>query len=97
MGAIPILQHGRDVPVCIPNEDLPDFYMTDYSVLGLLVDDLDNAYQVLKDKDFSVCRKPGHLEVNIQGVDQMSEMVNLLTRKGIGCAIADIIDQVYQG
>jgi hypothetical protein len=91
------LQHGRDVPVGISNQDLPDFYMADYSVWGLLVDDLDNAYQVLKNKDFSVCQKPGHLEVNIQGANQMSEMVNLLTQKGIGCAIADIIDQVYQG
>ena len=97
MGALPVLQHGRDVPVCLAHNHLPDFYMADYSVLGLWVTDLDSAYQIFKDKGFSVHRKSDHLELKIQGAWQISEIVNLLAEDGTECGIADIIDQVYQG
>ena len=97
MGFLPVLQQGRDAPVCISNDDLPDFYMTDYSLLGLLVASLDRAYQVLEDKEFAVHKKSDHLEVNIDSAAQMSEIVNLLSQNGIECGITDIVDQVYQG
>jgi hypothetical protein len=97
MGALPVLQQGWDVPVCLSNDDLPDFYMEDYSVLGLLVADLGRALRVLEDNNFSVHKKSHHLKVKFDGVDQMSEIVNLLGQNGIDCGIADIVDQVYQG
>ena len=97
MKALPVLQQGRDVPGCLSNDDLPDFYMADYSVLGLLVASLDRTYQVLEDKDFAVHKKSDHFEVSVDSADQMSEIVNLLSQNGIDCALADIVDQVYQG
>jgi hypothetical protein len=97
MGALPVLQQGRNVPVCFYKNDLPDFYMQDYSVLGLLVASLDKAHQVLADQEFAVYKKSDHLEVNFEGADQMSEIVNLLSQNGIDCGIADIVDQIYQG
>ena len=71
--------------------------MADYSVLGLLVASLDRTHQVLEDKDFAVHQKSNHLEVSVDSADQMAEIVNLLSQNGIDCALADIIDQVYQG
>lgn len=97
MIVLPVLQQGRDMPVCLSNEDLPDFYMEDYSVLGLLVANLDRAHQVLADKNYAIHKKQDHLKVQFDGVDQLSEVVNLFSQNGIDCGIADIIDQVYQG
>ena len=97
MGYLPVLQQGRDAPVCISNDDLPDFYMADYSLLGLFVANLGRAHQVLEDKDFAVHKKSDHLEVNVDSAAQMSEIVNLLSQNGIDCGITDIVDQVYQG
>ena len=97
MIVLPVLQQGRDMPVCLSNEDLPDFYMEDYSVLGLLVANLDRAHQVLADKNYAIHKKQAHLKVQFDGVDQLSEIVNLFSQNGIDCGIADIIDQVYQG
>jgi hypothetical protein len=97
MGILPVLQKGKDTPVCLVNGNLPNFYMSDYSVLGLQVVNLDRTYRVLADKEFAVAKKSEYLEVSIDNAAQMSEIVNLLSQSGIDCDIADIIDQVYQG
>ena len=97
MSALPVLQQCRYVPVCLSNEDLPNFYMEDYSVLGLLVTNLDRACRVLVHKNYAVCKKSDHLKVEFDGVDQISEIIDLLIQNGIDCGIADIVDQVYQG
>jgi hypothetical protein len=97
MGALPVLQQGRDVPVCLSNDHLPDFYMEDYSVLGLFVASLDRAHQLLRDKDFTVHKSSDYLAVKIDSAHRISEIVDLLSQNGIDCGIADIIDQVYQG
>ena len=97
MGVLPVLQQGKDSSVCLTNDDLPEFYMSDYSVMGLKVVNLDRTYRVLTDEDFSVKKKSQHLEINIDHAAQMSEIVNLLNQNGIDCGITDIVDHVYQG
>ncbi len=97
MGALPILQHGCHQPVCLPNDVLPAFYMSDYSVLGLKVASLERAHRALSEKNFIVVQKSDHLEVTIDGADQMHTIVNQLNQNGLDCTVADIVDQVYQG
>ena len=97
MGELPVLQQGRDAPVCLSNDELPDFYMGDYSVLGLLVANLDQAHRVLADRQFAVHKKSDHLKVKIDRTGQLPEIVTLLSQNGIDCGLADIVDQVYQG
>lgn len=97
MGTLPILQQGRNQQVCMSNDALPDFYMSDYSVLGLLVANLNQALKVLEEHTFEVIHASDHLQVRIDRADQMYEIVYLLDQSGIDCGVADIIDQVYQG
>ena len=97
MGMLPVVQRGRNRTLCLSNDDLPDFYMEDYSVLGLLVANLDQAHRVLVDKFFTVHKNADYLKVKIDRAEQMPEIVNLLNRNGIDSAMADIVDQVYQG
>ena len=97
MGILPVLQQGREVPLCLSNDELPDFYMEDYSVLGLRVNDLDRAHQVIAGRQFAVHKKLDHLKVKIERADQLPEIVALLGQNGIDCGVADVVDQVYQG
>ena len=97
MGALPVLQQDQNVPVCFSKNNLPDFYMEDYSVLGLLVANLNRAHQVLADRNIAVHKKSDYLEVNFDSADQIAEIVNLLSQNGIDCGLSDIVDQVYQG
>jgi hypothetical protein len=97
MGALPILQHDSHQPVCLPNDALPAFYMSDYSVLGLKVASLERAQRALSEKNFIVVQKSDHLEVTIDGADQLHTIVNQLNQIGLDCTVADIVDQVYQG
>jgi len=50
MGALAILQKNHQRRTCLGNKKLPANYMSDYSVLGLVVDRLDAALRVLKEK-----------------------------------------------
>ncbi len=97
MGALPVLQKGSRATLCLADHSLPLFYMNDYSVLGLVVSDLDITYQVLADQNLAIERQADHLEISIERPGQMPEIIKLLNRHGINCGISDIADQIYQG
>ena len=97
MGALTILQKNQKQRICLENKNLPANYMSDYSVLGLVVGRLDTAIRVLKEKQFAVRKKTDSFEITIDGVGRLSAVLNLLNQNGIDCGLADIADQVYQG
>ncbi len=76
---------------------LPVFYMSDYSVLGLLVDKLEEAVRVLGENRFSVLEAAGDLEVAMNHPGQLQDIVRLLKEHDVECEIADLISGIYQG
>jgi len=76
---------------------LPTFYMSDYSVLGLLVDNLDEAVGVLGRNHFSLTEEAGDIEVAVETPGRLPEIVQVLKENGIGCEIADVVGGIYQG
>ncbi|MGB5747989.1 MAG: hypothetical protein WBM69_13465 [Desulfobacterales bacterium] len=97
MGALPILQKSQKQQACPGDQNLPANYMSDYSVLGLVVDRLDTALQLLKEKKFKVQEKADGFKIAIDGVGRMTDVFTLLNQNGIEYTLADIVDQVYQG
>jgi hypothetical protein len=106
MGKIPIVAKdrgfsGKDLQQ--PREcyviarPLPIFYMSDYSVLGLLVDKLEDAVGVLGRNHFSVTQEAGDIEVAVDTPGRLPEIVQMLKENGICCEIADVVDGIYQG
>ena len=79
------------------NKNLPANYMSDYSVMGLVVGRLDAALGILKEKRVKVQKKAGGFEITIDGDGRISEIVSLLQQNSIDYAMTDIVDQVYQG
>lgn len=75
---------------------LPVFYMADYSILGLLVDDLPKALKVLTENSLLISTGT-NTKVSEVKSGNLQEIVRLFQQEGIRCEIADIIKEVYQG
>jgi hypothetical protein len=71
--------------------------MSEYSVLGLVVDKLDQAIQVLSGKGFPVNPEVFGADVEASSPAQFPELVGMLEKAGIYCSMGDVIDSVYQG
>jgi hypothetical protein len=97
MLVLPILDKNSKQRACLGNKNLPANYMSDYSVLALVVGRLDAALRVLKEKKFDVQEKANGFEIIMDGAGRMPEIANLLYQNGIDYTLADIVDQVYQG
>jgi hypothetical protein len=90
--------YGQTGECCSLARPLPVFYMSDYSVLGLLVDRLEEAVRVLTENRFAVLREAGgDLEVNLTDPGHFQKMAQVLTANGIGFEIADVVSDIYQG
>jgi hypothetical protein len=76
---------------------LPTFYMSDYSVLGLLVDRPEEAVRILGEHKFPLTETECGAEVAIDHPGRLQEMVGLLSARGLGCEIGDVVSEVYQG
>ena len=76
---------------------MPANYMSDYSVMALVVGRLEAAIRVLKEKKFEVQEKADGFEIAIDRAGRMAEIGDLLRQSGIDSTLADIVDQVYQG
>jgi hypothetical protein len=80
--------------ICRP---LPVSYMSEYSVLGLLVDDLEAAVEVLRQQGIVTTEEVFGAEAAISGRNELPELIQKLSGSGIYCAIGDVIDSIYQG
>ncbi len=106
MGKLPILaKHAgngctgnrNSKGFCPVDRPLPVFYMVDYSVMGLLVDRFDEALRTLKEQGFSIEEGTSGIEVVIESPARVREVVRLLEERGIGCEMADVVGDMYQG
>ena len=97
MGVLPLLDKNSNQRLCLGNQNLPTNYMADYSVMGLVVGQIEAVLRILKEKQFDVRKKAEGYEIVFNGSGRISEMVSLLQQNRIDYALADIADQVYQG
>ncbi len=97
MAYYPIVQKNDRPAETSGHRQLPTFYMEDFSVMGFRVNDCGHAIRVLDRHAFSLKRAGGSIEVDITGVSQMHEVMQLLNGDGLECEIADIAEGMYQG
>jgi hypothetical protein len=97
MASYPIIATGDCTFVTSTVRKLPAFYMEDYSILGLRVNNCDKAEQVLNQEGFSLDRKEDYLSITVEKTANLQKIVVLLNSCGVGCELADIADGMYQG
>jgi hypothetical protein len=88
--------HSRKISysLCRP---LPICYMSDYSVLGLFVDHLESAMEVLRKEGVATTDEAFGAEITLSDRNELPGLVQRLSRSGIYCTIGDVIDSIYQG
>jgi hypothetical protein len=97
MADYPIAQQ-KDLAATSPaNEQLPAFYMEDFSIMGFRVDDCPRAIQLLEQNGFGLTRCHDMVAVKIDGSGRVREVVKLLRARGLACEMADLAEGIYQG
>jgi hypothetical protein len=71
--------------------------MSDYSVVGILVDEYQEAIRALEENEFSVTEKHNGIEVVIDNEARLKKIFRVFKSAGIDYEVADIVDEVYQG
>lgn len=94
---LPIIQRESDATICLPDNLLPSFYMEDYTVMGLRVENVDAAVRWLEKSGIRLLKTPNYSELFIEKRNQIPHIIQFLNEKGIACTISDIVDHVYQG
>lgn len=82
---------------CLTDASLPLRYMSDYSVLGLLVDQYPQAVSLLGCHRFSLSTACGRTEVAIDNAAALKTMIGLFKTHGIDFTLSDIAAEIYQG
>ena len=76
---------------------LPICYMSDYSVLALLVDEFQETVRLLEEHNYFLSKASPAVEVAIENAEYMRKMFRLLKTSGIDFTLSDIANQIYQG
>jgi hypothetical protein len=93
----PIVQKGECANPAATICALPDFYMQDFSIVGLRVNNCNRAEEVLTQKGVPLEKKDQRLAVSVEKAAQILKVVHLLNTNGVTCDIADVADGIYQG
>jgi len=97
MAYYPIVRHNDSSAQAAAMHRLPTFYMEDFSVLGLRVNDSAHAVRVLDRHSYMVRHESGTTEVNLDTAAQIQAVVRLLEDNGLKCEISDLAESIYQG
>ena len=97
MPRLPIVSTETNTAICMPDSLFPTFYMEDYTVLGLRVENLNAAVRLLEKNGIALYKKSAYIELSVEQRDQIPPIVQLLKANDISCDITDIVQHVYQG
>jgi hypothetical protein len=97
MTRLPLLPQARHYRErYLDSQALPDNYMEDFSLMGLLVNDFTSAADTLESAGFTLSQGTGSAEVTIDSPDHLKQAVALLEAHAIDCTLTDIADSLYQ-
>ncbi len=94
MGLLPMKERGKQVACHL---DWPLFYMNDFSQMGLVVDKLDQAVQVLENNGYRVVSNAQGSALEVINREQLTAIFDTLTKHQVDFETADLISCVYQG
>jgi hypothetical protein len=77
--------------------DLPLYSMGDFTVLGIVVDDMAAACHTLRRAGYMVLDKRGAADILFDGPQQLPNMLDILRKATINADLRDIAETLYQG
>jgi len=103
MWKIPIIEQDRGTEETQDSlhdlRSLPDFYMADYSVFGILVDRLEGTMAILEANGYPVeiVEAKRAAEVTVAVSERLWDLLKLLREHRVCCSVGDIIGEIYRG
>ena len=94
MGMLRIVEKGSDFNQVIT---FPDFYMNDFSVLGLVVSELPKAVNTLQDKGVALQQEQEATWISFSDKQQLDTILRELTAGEITYTLSDLVSCTYQG
>ena len=94
MGMLTIVE--KEAP-CEDSIDWPLFYMNDFSVLGVIVENLNRTIQVLEADGYRLVRSRCSAKVIFDSQVRLQNIYETLNVSGISFDTGDLVDCVYQG
>lgn len=89
-----IVEKGTDFNKAIT---FPDFYMNDFSVLGLVVNELPEAMSALQDKGVILQKEEEATWISFADKQQLDTILRELTAGQITYSLSDLVSCAYQG
>ncbi len=80
----------------LDNIELPLNYMGDFTLMGLVVDNYQEALTLLISSGFQLDEQEGGSDICIDSPRHISEIKTFLTANNIRCDLSDIADTFYQ-
>ncbi len=75
---------------------VPDKYMEDYSVLGIIVDQYHESLALLLDSGFTIDKLAAGSMISLEDHSSLGKILELLDDNRIRCDYKDIADTYYQ-
>ncbi len=94
MGILRIVEQGDNYASHIT---FPAFYMNDFSVMGIVVSELDGAIDALAKKGFTTKEESGEVWVSFNDNKEMRSVLSELSTSKINYTISDLVSCAYQG
>jgi len=97
MIAIALVEHHAKARAdYLASRPLPDFYMEDYSIVGILVEDFQPVEALLRKSGYTVVTRPGGGEVGLDTIADLPGILAELRRHGFAADVGDVADTIYQ-
>ena len=97
MGKIALLPEGlHERAEYLESLGIPDKYMEDYSVLGIIVDRYQESLSLLRASGFGIEECGAGTIINLQDRTSLAKIIGLLNENLIRCDFKDIADTFYQ-
>ena len=80
----------------IAQQELPDNYMSDFTLLGFTVDRFDDALALLDSGGYRTERVAEGADVYLKDRNSLFEIRDLFSKNSIDCSFTDVADTLYQ-
>lgn len=97
MARLPILpDNDEELASYLFDRQLPSNYMADFSIMGFVVDSVEQALPLLVAQGFTLHQSPTAAEIQINSLSDVPRIHDLLLEHNIEASFRDVAETIYQ-
>lgn len=97
MITIPLIERSCEArSKYLEGRPLPPFYMEDFSILGITVEDYSVADSFLRQAGYKIATCSGGGDITLHHISHLPRILEELNANGIDALFSDVADTIYQ-